>query len=199
MSYYAKAVRKPTFTLLWGMIMKQTYSKSLLILAIWLTTLLVGSAHAQIKQSDLIFEGSVSFASMSGDLHGDHSTTVFSLQPRMYYFLADHMALGGRLGLTSTSGGGSSTTEFLLGPDFDYYFQTESKDIYPFAGGGLFYSSVSDGKSTSGFTFGLHGGLAYLLKPHLALKPGLEIDFESRDSHAGTTIMLGMGLAGFLY
>jgi hypothetical protein len=34
---------------------------------------------------------------------------------------------------------------------------------------------------------------------HLSIFPELSLNLENRDSNSGTTIMLGVGLAGFLY
>lgn len=80
-----------------------------------------------------------------------------------------------------------------------YFFRTSSDELLPFAGLGLFLSSHSNGKSSTGFAFSRHGGLAYLLKEHLSIFPEFSLNIENQDSNSGTTIMLGVGLAGFLY
>jgi len=146
-------------------------------------------AWAQTDKGGLVFMGTAAFSTTSG-------ATVLGLSPRAYYFVADQIGVGGRLSFESRSAGGS---DVLFGPDGVYFFKTSSDELLPFAGLGLFLSHHSNGKSTTGFTFSLHGGLAYLLKEHLSIFPELSLNLENQDSNSGTTIMLGVGLAGFLY
>jgi len=154
-----------------------------------------GGAWAQTDKGGLVFMGTAAFSTTSGD----GSVTVFNLSPRAYYFVADQVGVGGELGFITASSGGSSSTSVTFGPDAVYFFKTSSDELLPFAGLGLFLSHHSNGKSTTGFTFSLHGGLAYLLKEHLSIFPELSLNLENQDSNSGTTIMLGVGLAGFLY
>jgi len=165
--------------------------------------LIAGAATAQTSQGDMVIMGTASFTSQSGDLHGDGVST-FDLSPRCYYFLRDQIAIGGRLTYRHSSSDNVSSSTLFIGPDGAYFFKTSSESLLPYAGVGLFLSTSSsefgDVKSdASGFAFALHGGFAYLLRPNLAVVPGLEIDLESSEGNSGTTILLGVGLAGFLY
>jgi len=152
-------------------------------------------AFAQTDKGGLVFMGTAAFSTTSGE----GSVTVFNLSPRAHYFVADQIGIGGRLSFNSASSGGATFTDVLFGPDGLYFFKTSSDELLPFAGLGLFLSHHSNGKSTTGFSFSLHGGLAYLLKEHLSIFPELSLNLESRDSNSTTTVMIGVGLAGFLY
>jgi len=171
--------------------------------ALILLTAGAGGAWAQTDKGGLVFMGTASFTTSSGDLYGGNSFTTLELSPRAYYFVADQIGVGGRLGFRNTSTSGFSTSSITFGPDAAYFFKTSSDNLLPFVGAGLFITStsVSNGHSSSasGFTFSLHGGLAYLLKEHLSIFPELSLNLENQDSNSGTTIMLGVGLAGFLY
>jgi hypothetical protein len=180
-------------------------TRSILIVICTLSLLTAGAvgALAQTDKGGLVFMGTAAFTTSSGDLYGGSSLTTLELSPRAYYFVADQVGVGGRLGFVNASTSGLSTTSIAFGPDAVYFFKTSSDNLLPFAGAGLFITSasISNGHSSSasGFTFSLHGGLAYLLKEHLAIFPELSLDLQNQDSNSGTTIMLGVGLAGFLY
>jgi hypothetical protein len=154
-------------------------------------------ATAQTGQGSLVFMGSMSFSSSSSS---GHSITAFQLSPRAYLCMADQVAVGGRLSFENVSDG-SSVSDLLIGPDIQYFFPTQSEDLLPFVGAGIFlvHSSVGSGSSSTGFAVAAHGGAAYLLKPNLGIYPELEVRLESRDGDTTTDVMLGVGLAGFLY
>lgn len=168
-----------------------------MILCLTLALLLgIGTASAQTDKGNIVFMGTAAFGTTSSD---GNSQTDVELSPRGYYFMMDQLAIGGRLSFRSTSYSGSSTSSVLFGPDALYFFRMDSKELLPFAGLGLFLSSYSNGESTTGFTFSLHGGLSYLLKEHLSIFPEAALDIESRDGNTSTTFGVGVGLAGFLY
>ena len=166
-----------------------------ILCALMTVLLLIGSASAQTNLGNMAVMGTVAFSTTSGD----GSVTNFNLSPRGYYFLMDQVAVGGRLSFNSTSSGGATFTDVLFGPDGLYFFKTDMDNLLPFAGLGLFLSNHSNGESTTGITFSMHGGLAYLLKPHLSIFPEAAFDISSRDSKTTTQISIGVGLAGFLY
>jgi hypothetical protein len=174
-------------------------SNLMVICAVALVLMWLGTASAQVNRGNWIVQGTASFQSLSGKAHGNQTTSIFVLSPRLYYFVADRWAVGGRLALLTASSGGASSTDFMVGPDANYFFKINAADLYPYAGAGLFIASHSDGSSQSGFTFALHAGAAYLIKPHLSVQPEMEFDFDNRGSNSGTTFLIGVGLAGFLY
>jgi hypothetical protein len=53
--------------------------------------------------------------------------------------------------------------------------------------------------SENGTALSLFGGLSMFLTEHLAVTPEVAVNLESLGGHAGTTILVGAGLAGFLY
>jgi hypothetical protein len=154
-----------------------------------------GGAWAQTNTGSWTIMGTASLSTTSGD----GSVTVFNLSPRAHYFVADQVGMGGRLEFSSISSGDTTFTDVLFGPDGVYFFKTSIDELLPFAGLGLFLSHYSNEESTTGFTFSLHGGLAYLLREHLSIFPELSVNLASQDSHSTTSVVLGVGLAGFLY
>jgi hypothetical protein len=160
-----------------------------------LVLIFASSVWAQTNQKNIAFMGTASFSTTSGDA----SYTNFNLSPRGYYFIMDQVAVGGRIAFDITSSGGETATNVLFGPDGLYFFKVDMDKMLPFAGAGLFLDHYSNGESSTGVTFAIHGGMAYLLREHLALFPELELAISSRKSNTTTKISLGIGLAGFLY
>jgi hypothetical protein len=166
-----------------------------------LISFISATAVAQTDQSNMVIMGSATFSTSS---KGSSNTTTLDLSPRAFYFIQNQIAVGGRLELSRISDGASFTT-FGIGPDGVYFFKLDSKELLPFAGLGLIYNAVSssyNGHSQytrSGFTVAFHGGIAYLLRPHLALYPEAELDIGSGKAVPSTAFSVGVGIAGFVY
>jgi hypothetical protein len=117
--------------------------------------------------------GSASFSSISEVYQGKtgSATTVFSLGPRIGYFVADGFEIGFNpgissflfpQGLTVWSGAGSSSTTLLQLFVFPAYnIRNEGSKIYPFIEVPLGYTSQSSGSGSgsSGFSWGVRGGV----------------------------------------
>jgi hypothetical protein len=180
------------------------FHRAILSFATLFTVLFCALAvDAQTQKGSVMIAGSASFSSSSGDLYGDEALTQLQLLPAIYYFAADHVAIGGRVNYINVSQGDASSSALLLGPYAAYFFQAGAKSS-PFVGGGIFLNSnsasVGDHSITSsGQTIALGAGIAFFVKPHFAITPELGVNFQSLESVSGTTILLGVGLAGFVY
>lgn len=180
------------------------FRSGILALAVF-STVLFGAItlNAQTQKGSFMIAGAASFSSSSGDLYGDETQTQFQIMPGVYHFLADNVAVGGRINYIRVSQGDVSSSALLIGPYAAYFFQSGPKSS-PFVGGGIFLNSSSskygDFSSTAnGHTIVLSGGMALFVRPHFAIIPELGINFQELESTSGTTILLGVGLAGFIY
>ena len=169
----------------------------------------IGTADAHVRQGTWLLQGTAAFSSSSGDLYGNETLTTFSLSPTVHYFIINKLALGGKLDVVSRSQGNNSNTSLFVGPSVRYFLAKDT-DAYlnPYLGAAILLRSMSSettiGNTTyksdaSGSSIQLSAGLAWFLKEHLALTPELSFNLESLEGNSGTTIMLGVGLAGFLY
>lgn len=180
------------------------------VMALAVLVLSATSADAHVMKKTWILQGNAAFSSSSGDLYGDDALTVISLAPTAHYTFMDKLALGGKLDLTSRSHGDVSNTSLMIGPSARYFFGKD-KDPHtgsfnPYLGAAVLLRSMSfdDGnpatneESQSGSAIQLAGGLAFYLSNTFAITPELSFNLESMEGESGTTIMLGIGLAGFL-
>lgn len=106
--------------------------------------------------------GSVSFQSVTPVFNGasGDATTIFTLAPFFGYFVSDGFELGVNpfdITVNSLPNSNSSTRiSILFAPS--YNFKTNSI-AYPFVEGLLGYTSLSDGGTESGFSWGARGGV----------------------------------------
>ena len=168
-------------------------------------------ADAHVQKTTWILQGNASFSSSSGDLYGDDAITTITLAPTIHYAIIDKLAIGGTLNFGSSSQGDFSSSSFMLGPSMRYFFGGDQEKhmggINPYVGGGIMLRSESfdDGnpatneETQSGSAIQLLGGVAFYLSNTVALTPELSVNLESMEGESGTTIMLGVGLAGFLH
>lgn len=121
-----------------------------------------------------VFElgGGLTFQSTTNVTNGNTggTTTMFSLQPYVGYFITDGFELGfNPFGIQTVEG--NTTLLFLLAPS--YNFRTGSI-AYPFIEGLLGLASHSDGDTRSGFSWGLRGGVKLAIVGNSLLNLGLE-------------------------
>lgn len=183
----------------------------LCLAALLVLSFLTSPAHAMILKKTWILQGTAGFSTSSGDLYGDETRTTFSLSPTVHYTIMDKFGIGGTLDYTNTSHGDASSSGLAIGPSVRYYFGKEVDKrvgtINPYLGGGIFLQSNSydDGnpntneEDQSGSTIQLLGGVAIFLSNTVAITPELSINLESLEDESGTTIMLGIGITGFLH
>lgn len=168
-------------------------------------------ADAHVQKTTWILQGNIGFSSSSGDLYGDESLTRISVAPTVHYAIMNKFAIGGTLDIGSTSQGDFSSTSFMVGPSVRYFFGGDRDKhmggVNPYVGAGIMLRSESfdDGnpntneETQSGSAIQLLGGLAFYLSNTVALTPELSLNLESMEGESGTTIMLGVGIAGFLH
>ena len=168
-------------------------------------------ADAHVQKTTWILQGNASFSSSSGDLYGGDDITTITLAPTVHYAIMNKFAIGGTLNFGSSSQGDFSSSSFMLGPSVRYFFGGDRDKhmggINPYVGGGIMLRSESfdDGnpntneETQSGSAIQLLGGIAFYLSNTVALTPELSVNLESMEGESGTTIMLGVGIAGFLH
>ena len=121
----------------------------------------------------------------------DESTTIIDLSPNLGYFIADDLAIGLGLNLTSVSpGGGESFTDFGLGPFVRFYF---ADAIFAQAG-------VNLGLGDSEFTeFQVGVGYSWFIDNSVAIEPMLFYNSHSEDGDTfdASTFGLSIGVQAF--
>jgi hypothetical protein len=169
-----------------------------------LTVLIGGSmVEAQTDKGTVMIAGSAGFSSSSGDLYGNQTMTQVQFMPAVYGFAADNFAVGGRVNFVYISQGDYDTSTLLVGPALGYFFPTGSTSK-PFVSGAFFYNAntvdLGWGSSTSkGSTIAFSLGMAFFPKPHFAITSEFGVNFQEIESVKGTTFLVGLGVAGFIY
>ncbi len=121
--------------------------------------------------------GDVSFQSVTPVFNGasGDATTIFTLAPFFGYFVSDGFELGVNpfdITVNSLPNSNSSTrVSILFAPS--YNFKTNSI-AYPFVEALLGYTSLSDGGTESGFSWGARGGLKLAVADRGLLNLGLQ-------------------------
>ncbi|HEY3296607.1 MAG TPA: outer membrane beta-barrel protein [bacterium] len=187
--------------------------RNALILALLVCLITTLPALAQPEKGSTMISGTVSFSHYSGDLYSSYTDVM--LAPNVSYFLTPNVALGGELAGGLSSGNGYTTTRVLIGPSLNVYFSSASQ-VVPYVGGALLLESESHRYSGHTFTYSgnsikLRAGLAWFVRPALALTPEFQINFDTREepegywngqAHTvnmhGTVVSFGMGISGLL-
>ena len=116
------------------------------------------------------------------------SSTTFSFNPSIMYFIHDHVALGGELGLNT----GDGATQFIIIPSIGYYWGDSKSTLIPYARTG-FGLHTFDGTST--FVATLGGGVCSMINRYVSVNSTASIDVFG--SSTSLVIMAGVGV--FLY
>ncbi|MBL0061562.1 MAG: hypothetical protein IPP40_08790 [bacterium] len=99
----------------------------------------------------------------------------------------------------------------MLGPSMRYYFGGGRRSIWETStrmsaaesccARSLLTTEIllTNEETQSGSAIQLLGGVAFYLSNTCALTPELSVNLESMEGESGTTIMLGVGLAGFMH
>ncbi|MGZ5283470.1 MAG: outer membrane beta-barrel protein [Bacteroidia bacterium] len=177
-------------------------------LVLLLTTFFYNNADAQILRNSFLIGGSMNFDYSNGKTtvertgsqsfsRNEPTTTVFGIEPRFGYFLADNFCLGLNLDFRMNSTTAdytprvgptfsqtTTTTRLITGP-FARYYGALSDNVYAFGevsfGGGLDSRLVSDpddslqlrgpqSVSVSNLQFGVGPGLNFFLNDYVAFE-----------------------------
>lgn len=161
----------------------------------------INSAQAQVAQGRVMVGGNVGFGQNSGN---NNSSTNFSFNPSLGYFITDNIALGAGLIMTSTSNTTTvintttrnTTNTIGLAPFARYYGEIVEK-FYWFGNAGISYSSFSNkttvtlnntsttttNPNTNQFRFNLGGGLAFFPSEKFQLELAYNVlSFQSFDN-----------------
>ena len=104
-------------------------------------------ADAHVQKKTWILQGNASFSSLSGDLHGNETQTVITLNPTIHYAVMDNLAVGGILELASSSVGDYSSLWLGIGPSARYFFGKDTDkhmgSVNPYVGAAVLLKSQS--------------------------------------------------------
>lgn len=141
------------------------------------------SAQA-VNQGAWMVGGSAGFSSQKFK-DADESTTIINLSPNLGYFIADDLAIGLGVDLTSVSFDGESSTDFGLGPFVRFYF---ADAIFAQAGVNL---GLGDNEFTE-FQVGV--GYSWFVGNDVAIEPILFYNSHSVDGDFGDYSVFGLGI-----
>ena len=175
----------------------------------------VSAADAPVDKGSVMLEGSVFFASQTGDLYeadGD-GAILLSFTPAAGFFVAPGVLIGGNLGVQYVTVGDYSRTDLTIGPIIGYYFnhdptRTEFKGaVYPYMKAFFNYGRQDvdygfwDG-SADMIQVGGQGGLVLMMSNAVGVDFAFQISSETwsnGDSESGLTIMAGAGITSFIF
>ena len=178
------------------------------------TTALAQSAPTSpIARGSRIIGGSASLTRSTVENGGSESSvTSINVSPRMLWFIRDRLAVGGEVGLGSSSGDGASSSSWRLGPAVQWYFADLNERTLPFLGASLFVGSTSAESGGTDFTTTAQGleltaGATRLLARNVGITGELFATRRNTASESGTitidgsTTNLGVrfGVSAFLY
>ena len=172
-----------------------------ILVALGITGTALQAQEARVDRGAMIVGGGASVSS-SGVEGGADRTTSFNLSPKLLYHVAPGFGLGGSLGISYLSSGGSSTTVFGLGPIARYWFSTQGSNL-PYAEVWLDYTTVSDAYSAIMVQVGI--GISVMLGENLALEPDVTYGYRVlspegvSESQNDNVIGVGASLTAFVF
>lgn len=127
------------------------------------------SVLAQTQQGNWMIGGNATFASLK---QGDFKVTTIGISPTAGYFIANDLAIGASLNLTSyKEEDDDAETDFSAGPFVRYYFVNLGPSAKLFAQADIAFGSTKFFGESEGFTdWGISAGPAIFLNPHTALE-----------------------------
>ena len=151
--------------------------------------LLSSVAFSQTEKGKWTVSGNTSLQILNSSNGDDNSTTV-TLNPSAGYFVANNLAVGASLALTSQEGASS----FSILPTAIYYFPTASQ-VKPYLQAGIGYGNVKvSGFSMGGLAIGGGAGIAYFINKNVSLDLGLQY---LRNDYDGGILNTFGGVVGF--
>jgi len=191
--------------------MKTRFSGVMVLVFIGFITSAAQAQNGPIDKKSFTLGGSISILSKSGDLYGDEVQTTISFEPGFAYFIMRGLAVGADLMYQRESSGNSSSTIVGIMPKVAYFFDAGNK-FYPYLGAAFGYAAetsswsgpYSSSSTSTGFLFLGAGGVAYMLKPNLAIFVELNYQIlsmtpEHGDTESGGTLAFRIGLTAFIY
>ena len=189
--------------------MNKTY-RGVLIFAVVMSIPAVVSAQAAyaIDKGSITRGGEASLSSDGDERYEEGRTTVIRISPDVMYFVVPHLAVGGSLGLSSSSHGGNASTTLSVGPAVGVWFGKPDDRLFPFVTVNLWLAeSQSGGYATTRTRYQGSAGVDLMLARNVALTTELSYllesysyDYdESAESYSGNQIVFGVGFRAFVF
>jgi hypothetical protein len=187
------------------------WSIRILLISLVSVPVLTVSGHAQTYATDrgsLILGGGLSLSSERWPQVEDGETshtrvTYVRMSPQVQYFVAPGIAVGGSLGLTHSSGSGSSSTSYGIGPQVSYFFGQGQRAAYPYVSVETGYATAR-GSDSGTIGYGGVAGLLYMLNTAVGLNGSLYYRVEQwtgEDSGLPSEHRMGLsiGVSAFVF
>jgi len=163
--------------LLTGINYKQTTMKKMFLTAIAVCTLTFMNAQEDgFSKGDIFISGSFGLDSQST---GDIKSSSFEITPRVGFFVSDNIAVGARIGYTSSKEEvpftGEQKTNTINAGAFGRYYFTPSSKFSVFGELGFEYASSKQEQGVAelkinGFGVNVGPGVSYFLSDHFSLE-----------------------------
>jgi hypothetical protein len=193
----------------------RSFVRTFALLALAVPAAAPAQDRGPVDRGSWLVGGSAGFTRETVETESNEGTvTQFGVSPDLLYFVADRLALGGRLSLNwlDTDGGGSNG--WLLGPAARLYFAPSAARTLPFVGLGVslgkvnFESDVTDDEGgTSSWGLEAIAGLTWMASRQVGLtmegfydRVESEFDAGALDSETTrSTFGVRFGFAAFLF
>lgn len=162
-------------------------------------TFFTTSLTAQIERGNFLIGSDLANLNLNlgggGAFHG-------RIDPKVAFFVRDHLAFGGFVDLgVSTAKGAGTIVNYGVGPLARYYVSDATIDLtrrgrfFLEATAGIQGISVSDGASTNGLGLGVGPGYAYFITPNIGLETLVKyngtVGFGNQTYQSGLNLGLG--------
>lgn len=157
--------------------------------------------HATSKGSAIV-GGTASLSRTTRE--GSDGVSGVLVAPNVLFLVADKVAFGGLLALSSSSSGGNSFTQFGIGPAARFFFADPGAKGQPYLEARALYNSASGsggGSTASGTTLGASAGILQMVTKQVGISGELFWDRTSGDfvsNRATNNFGLRFGFSAFL-
>jgi outer membrane protein len=189
--------------------------KKVTILFVLICALVAYNSNAQTSQGAMMLGGSLEFYSQGFQGNSDAGNSGLGFSPSFGYFVADNLAVGAGLVLSTETFDGGTTktvvTDFGIAPFARYYKFTSNEDFAFFAQATLSFlkgksdqtpDPVGGDVKTSTISFGVSPGFAYFFNDHWSVDFSIAgIQYVSRDPNTDVddnkTNTFSLGISSF--
>ena len=148
------------------------------------------NANSQITKRNWMLGGNAYYSTHKSERYDgneEYSDLWIAIEPSIGYFIADNIAIGGKLEMYFTN----ASKSFIISPFARYYFRKPNNTLNFFTEGniGYGYAFPDSTDNYSKFKYGLKAGPVVFLTPNIGLE--LSLDYYHLDADSGSDFWTG--------
>ena len=147
--------------------------------------------------------GLASYSNHSGEIYEDskgNSYSSITLSPSINYFVSNKFFIGGNLRLTHQYQGSIDASSVSIGPLIGLELANQQSSVFPYLSVGLSYKELTySSSSVSGSDLNLGFGIMMQAASHLGIAVEFGYHMVTLESHSGSEVEIGVGVAGLFY